>query len=466
MRFYIIIIVISGYAVSTKATVWNVGPGRAYNYCSEVSNLVKDGDTIKINNAVYKNDRQVQWTKSNLHIIGINGRPRLEAGSMIATDLSNGKGIFVTQGKNITIENIEFSNAKVVDHNGAGIRQEGADLTIVHCKFTNNEMGILTGNIPNCTTRIESSEFSDNGSADNPGYQHNVYINHIDTLIIRYNYSRDAIAEGHELKSRANVNIILYNHISNENTVDSRTIDLPNGGTTIIMGNIIEQGIHSANNNLLGYGLEGLSNTSSNSLYIVNNTFINKKNIGNFVQIQDGIDTLYMKNNILAGIGSYPYSYGHSKYLDTTNNLSSIDVADFKFKNSARREYFLNQNSIAINRGVFISKKVLAYELISTRIYYDTCFVKPRTSDDRVDVGAYEYDSTTPIDLSVPARFNIFPNPTADILHFSQPIQYSLFDLMGNLIFTGNGDQISLHNLVPGTYLLQNQSHVYKIRRF
>ena len=84
------------------ATTWQVGPTRSYLYCSQVAPLVQDGDTVAIDFAVYVNDPQVEWTVNNLYIVGVGGRPRLEAGSIIASDVSNGKGIFVTSGAGIT----------------------------------------------------------------------------------------------------------------------------------------------------------------------------------------------------------------------------------------------------------------------------------------------------------------------------------------------------------------------------
>ena len=71
------------------ATVWNVGPTRSYTYCSQVAPLVQNGDTIEIDFATYINDPQVIWNKNNLYIVGDGGRPRLEAGSIIANDNVN-----------------------------------------------------------------------------------------------------------------------------------------------------------------------------------------------------------------------------------------------------------------------------------------------------------------------------------------------------------------------------------------
>ena len=62
-----------------------------------------------------------------------------------------------------------------------------------------------------------------------------------------------------------------------QNGESSRLIDLPNGGFSIVMGNLLMQGNNAQNNNLVGYGLEGLSNTLS-EFYFINNTLVNKRN--------------------------------------------------------------------------------------------------------------------------------------------------------------------------------------------
>jgi hypothetical protein len=79
-----------------------------------VAALVGDGDTINIAAADYINDAQVQWTKNNLLIRGVGGRPRLFAGDLIANDAVNGKGIFVVKGNYCIIENIDFRNASAI----------------------------------------------------------------------------------------------------------------------------------------------------------------------------------------------------------------------------------------------------------------------------------------------------------------------------------------------------------------
>ena len=133
MRFLLAVCIL---AVTSPlfAAVWNVGPTRTYTTPSAVSNLVNHGDTVLIDAAVYLNHPQVYFTKNNLLLRGIGGRPRLEAGAALAGN-NNGKAIFVISGSDCRVEHLEFANAAVPDHNGAGIRQEGCGLVVTDCFF-------------------------------------------------------------------------------------------------------------------------------------------------------------------------------------------------------------------------------------------------------------------------------------------------------------------------------------------
>lgn len=409
-------------ALHLQATTWTIGPMRSYTFCSQVAPLVQHGDTVEIEFATYINDPQVIWNKNNLYITGIGGRPRLEAGSIIANDMSNGKGIFVISGSNVHVHNIEFANAVVKDNNGAGIRQEGANLLVSNCRFVANEMGILGGNIPDCKTTVEYCEFVNGGSTLNPGYQHNIYINHIDTLVFRYNFTYDAIAEGHELKSRASYNFILYNRIANQGSADSRTIDLPNGGTSVIVGNIIEQGPNSANSNLLGYGLEGLTNNAPHTLYCANNTFINKKSTGSFIQVANGTETLFVKNNTFAGAKTGGLFKGIATVLDSSNNAINNSLDVFGFEDPSNHNYHLSPTSPMIDAGTPLSTIVHGYSLQPYLSYKDTCLFESRTLNGLPDIGAYEYFLPLALADDASVEISLYPNPFAATISIDVPV--------------------------------------------
>lgn len=466
MKFIIAIIALS-LCQQTFAVVWEVGPTRIYQYCSQVAPLVQHGDTINIDYATYVNDPQVIWNKNNLYIVGVGGRPRLQAGSIIATDNVNGKGIFVVSGSNVRIDNIEFTNAVVVDHNGAGIRQEGANLFVHRCKFDGNEMGILCGNITDCKTTVEYSEFVNGGSTANPGYQHNIYINHIDTLIFRYNYCYNALAQGHEFKSRANYNFIFYNTIANYQTVDSRNIDLPNGGTTVLIGNVIEQGQNSANSNILGYGNEGLSNTAQHDLWVVNNTFVNKKTTGSFIDINTGTNKLFLKNNIFAGSKTAGLIIGTATTLDSSNNIVTDIIANCGFVNVSNYDYHLLSNSVAVDAGLSLSTSIGGYQLQPDKMYKDTCDFENRIILNSLDIGAFEFNNTLSLyEHNTLNTFSIYPNPasnfvTINLSSINQIHTVQIYNSLGVAVkeaLITNSEMVDISDLPSGLYFIRLKS--------
>ncbi len=424
--FFISIIAFLLFSFVTKSKVWTVSNNGEYKICSEVAPLVEDNDTILIEKGNYYDDIQVTWTKNNLYICGINGKPILTAGDNLAKNYNNGKGIFVIRGNNTRVENIEFRDAVVSDNNGAGIRQEGANLIVRNCNFVGNEMGILQGGkIDNCTILIEFCEFYGNGSNSNPGYQHNIYINFIDTLIFRFNKTYDAVAEGNELKSRAKFNFIEYNLISNLNSCDSRNIDLPNGGCAVILGNIIEQGQNSVNSNIIGFGLEGLSNPAPHNLYICSNTIVNYKDRGNFIDTKS-IDTIFIKNNICVGAKTGGFITGNDSFLDSSNNLVNDNIDEAGLVLNSIIGYNLEENSPAINAGIKLNQKVLGHSLKPEYEYSYKSFFKERMVDDTIDIGAIEYEAASSVFYQNNDDFNIYPNPANDFIEIS---------INGNAIF-------------------------------
>ena len=122
-----------------------------------------------------------------------------------------GKGTWVVVGNNVTIYNVEMLGAKVPDQNGAALRIEGTHFTLRNAFLHDNENGILAGANLNRDILIENTEFGQNGNGT--GQTHNLYIGNVRTLTFRYNFSHDAHV-GHNLKSRARTNKILYNRFS------------------------------------------------------------------------------------------------------------------------------------------------------------------------------------------------------------------------------------------------------------
>jgi len=390
---------------------WQVGPTHTYTMPSQVSSLVLDGDTVVIDAGIYLAD-VARWTANNLVITGMGGLAHLKANG----NSYGGKAIWVIAGNNTTIENIEFSLCSVPDQNGAGIRQEGHHLIVRHCYFHDNENGILAGTLNPSNILIEYSEFGYNGYGD--GQSHNLYINNIDTLIFRYNYSHHAIV-GHELKSRARVNFILYNRISDEASgTASRSIDLPNGGSTFLIGNLIEQGPLSQNSNLIGYGLEGLSNPAPNEVYAINNTLINNANTGSFFAFQIG--TLLFKgyNNIAAGNGVF-ISGNLPAILDTASNRLAVNFSYFSFANALNFDFQLTSASVSMMNTGTDPGFANGYALMPLQEYAHIAGSVARCVNGLADIGAFEYCPNIGITETTVNTVSLYPNPTNGVVSFS-----------------------------------------------
>ena len=411
-----------------------------YTLPSQVSTLVQNGDTVNIDAGTYPSD-VCRWQASNLLLRGVGGFAHLESNGLSWGD----KAIWVIQGNNTRVEWIEFSECTSTSHNGAGIRYEGLNLTVSHCYFHDNEDGILGGAYHPCKVTIEFTEFGYNGYGD--GFSHNLYIGNIDTLIFRYNYSHHC-SVGHELKSRAYVNYILYNRLSNEATgTASREIDLPNGGLAIIMGNVIQQGVNGQNSNLIGYGLEGLTNPSPQDLYLINNTLVNEKPTGNFVNVAAGTNLYKTYNNIYAGAGTL--LSGIPTTLDPGGNINYSAISSAGFVNSANYNYHLLATSSAVNAGTNAGTAGNGFSLTPASEYVHPANYAARNISGAIDAGAYEYNSSTGIISSEVSNSIVYIKEQS--LYIDSPEKISslrIVDMLGRTVTNTN----DLSELPKGIY--------------
>ena len=166
--------------------------------------------------------------------------------------------VMVQAARNLRLENIEVSGGcEATSCNGAGLWIEpgGVGTIVKNCYFHHNDNGILSSRIPGSRVVILNSEFYMNGSPVLAGGQnHNLYIGEVDELVFMFSYSH-ASFRGQLLKSRAGTNYILYSKLADE-AKSNYPIDLPYGGESYIIGNLVHKSKTAYNDTFINYGRE------------------------------------------------------------------------------------------------------------------------------------------------------------------------------------------------------------------
>jgi len=292
-------------------SVLTVGAGEEYETIQAAVAAASNGDTIDVEAGTYEvSDLKIS---DNLTFEAVGGTVDIVP-EPSTTKYNVSKGLFIigtdTSAPNVTIEGFSFSGAKSTASNGAGIRYQSGNLTLDDDSFSNNQDGILAPPFVDGTGTIDVNDcvFDHNGAGD--GQSHNIYIGYISTFIMTNSISEDAVV-GHEVKSRAENNIIEDNQIIDGPTgTASYSIDLPEAGNDIIQGNTIEKGPDASSPIAIHVGgpMEPYANSN---VVIQDNTFIN--NYGPSAQLVNNEftspvtvtdNTIENFNTILNGIGT------------------------------------------------------------------------------------------------------------------------------------------------------------------
>lgn len=350
-----------------------VGPNRTLRLPSDAAKIAENGDMIEIDAGIYHND-YAAWHQDGITLRGVGGMVHLKSTGYI----ENGKGIWIINGDDVSIENIEFSGAAVRDTNGAGIRHQGGNLTLHNTFFHHNEFSVLTGPSEDAVIDIQDSRFWHQKRKTR--FSHGIYIGAVAQFRITGSHFLGT-DKGHQIKSRARENHILYNRIEDvPQGTTSRLIDLPNCGLSVIMGNDLHQSASTHNVDAIGYGAEGCErrNERQKRIFVVNNTFINEANSGALLKNHAKGDAL-VANNLLLG-RSFSLLGDGKKTRNIKTSLARRHKGDWA----------PSKGSKAIDRV----KSLPPFEgklLIPTKEFTLPAGTRPRTIAGKLDIGSRDF---------------------------------------------------------------------------
>lgn len=397
--------------------VWRVGPNEQYKSFSSIAKELQDGDVVEIDAGTYRcTEQSIVWTANNITVAAVGGRATFDA---TGCPITGDKGIFNPRGSNMIIDNIAFIGARGPSNNDSGIRLDGGGYVYVSKSyFGNSQNGILFTPTVAADIVVDHSEFSSNGNCLNPsGCGHNIYISNpqnAKSFVLRFSYSHDADT-GHEVKSRAQVNYILYNRLADEAKGDaSYGVDIPNGGLTYIIGNVVQKGPDAKNGNSMAYAEEPGSPNPIQKVYIVNNTIVNDVADANHrwaLLLGPGVSEAEMINNLMVDFPSSDRVVDgpSAGVLKQKNNLITNSPG---FYNQEARNFYLTASSPAVDAGIDPGS-VNGFSLIPRYQFQFPAAAVARPVSGALDAGAYEYTPN-----------QVVPDPPTLAFNSNSPVEF------------------------------------------
>lgn len=214
-----------------------VATGQRFVALQEAVNAIGTGTgTIQIASGIH-HDCAVQAAGEVAFVAEVAGQALFDGG------ICEGKATLVLRGTGARVEGLIFQNQRVPEGNGAGIRLEHGDLVVRQAWFRDSDEGILSGDDPAASVRIDQSTFSRLGRCDRGlACAHSVYFGQVDSVTIRRSRF-EAGRGGHYVKSRAARIEVSDSSFDDAQGADTNyMIDLPYGATGLIAGNWMVQG--------------------------------------------------------------------------------------------------------------------------------------------------------------------------------------------------------------------------------
>ncbi len=308
-------------SLTAEITGIGVGPGQAYSTIESAYADATDGDTILVfaqaGGAPYSQPA-LQVYKSSITFAGVPGA----AGGLVQLDGSGynytGAGStpraifqFNPGADGCTVQGFELVNAHNDSYNGAGVRiNQANDVTVRLCQIHGCDMGLMSNGDAaaesGANQLVEHCVVYSNGNEANPGYNHNLYMGgHSFTLRACHVYGS---LTGHNVKSRAHVNIIEYCYIHDS---ANRELDLVDDGEdtaaanshSLVKGSIIAKAESmDGNKHTIHFG-QDIGGDHNGTLYLVHNTILTPY-ISAVIQLSAANAHCEMYNNLIWDFGT------------------------------------------------------------------------------------------------------------------------------------------------------------------
>jgi hypothetical protein len=370
------------------------------------------GDIVEVDPATYNEVKR--WTVSGtaakpIVIRGVGGaRPIFDATNQVVDGvLPHPRAVFQVEGDYITLENLEFRNARNGD-NGAGIRvTSGNNATVRNCRITFCDMGMMSDNNSNLV--VEASEIASNGTSLYDGFSHNFYLGG-NSATIRFCYIHDSLF-GQNFKTRAHYTELLFNYIADSQDGEVGLVDAAETGATnshaVMIGNIVISkprlsGYNSGRFIQFGQDSGGQHN---GTLFAFNNTLIAGDGRIQFLSANVTNATIVAENNIFYGSGQLVGTTGGG--VRGTNNWAQTSASipasfsattggtDPGFVNRAMRDLRLTKSSACRNVGLnllnYFDGTGASHSGVPVFEYVNHQQNRARASDEQLDLGAYEF---------------------------------------------------------------------------
>jgi len=198
----------------------------------------------------------------------------------------------------LRVENIKFTGARAPDLNGAGIRHDGMNLTVINCVFENNEDGILATGQDEGVITITGSKFINNGYGD--GYSHALYAAGGRSLTITAS-SFTGTRIGHHVKTLTPETVITGSAFDDADGQTSYSIDATHGGTVRITGNSFIQAADGDNSSIINY--DQTRGGVAEALIITGNRFVNRNRNGRLLRNDTDVVPLVEGNEVINEAG-------------------------------------------------------------------------------------------------------------------------------------------------------------------